>query len=91
MPVEGIQIRIPEIGRLRIGAQRTDPKRPGAPLDTFRFTSRIQAELNKLFGIAQKVAVEGMSGIAGVTQPGEIKVSIRWERETAAIADEVQG
>lgn len=38
MPNKLVKVRLPEIGRLRLGAAK-EPNRPGKPLDTFRFTS----------------------------------------------------
>jgi Recombination directionality factor-like len=38
--IAGTRPRLPEVGRIRLGDEKTDPKRPGVKLGTFRFTSR---------------------------------------------------
>lgn len=40
-----VRRRLPEIGRLRLGEARADPKRPGRPLTRFRFTSSARANV----------------------------------------------
>lgn len=39
MAVYGIQQRMMELGRVRLGDEKTDPRKPGRPRSTFRFTS----------------------------------------------------
>jgi hypothetical protein len=57
MPIETIQKRLPEIGRLRLGGPKRK-NRPGEPLDTFRFTSQ-----------SEKVAQAAANVYGGTVEP----------------------
>ncbi len=46
--VSTIKPRLPELGRLRAGAQKTDPRRPGTPLQTWRVTSNDEYALRAI-------------------------------------------
>ena len=58
VPVRPIVARIPEIGRLRLGEAKVDPKRPGKPLDHFRFTSSSRANVEAVAAVYGGTPVE---------------------------------
>jgi len=39
MPIKDLQRRLTQVGVIRLGGEKTNPKRPGAKLETLRFTS----------------------------------------------------
>ena len=50
MPNKLVKVRLPEIGRLRLGGAK-EANRPGKPLDTFRFTSPLKKTVDLVASI----------------------------------------
>lgn len=49
--IVGLEARLPTIGRLRLGDEQTDPKRPGKPLENWRFSSADRYALDELAAV----------------------------------------
>ncbi len=76
--VAGRTPRLPELGRLRGGSQKTDPKRPGAPLQTWRVTSNDEYALR---AIASAYGGEVSEWIDLDGKPGEQRYQLVTEAE----------
>lgn len=68
MPIKDLQKRLTQVGVIRLGGPKTDPRRPGKRLETFRFTSPSKALID---------AVASLYG--GTVQPWQSPSGPQWE------------